>query len=226
MHVSNVLQDDTSSIDYNQGQHPSYGDCAADEATMARLENMCSIDDDLFQNEAMSSVAGVVSCSAVPHRTPLPDAVARRQTSEDAAGLLQATRQLQDKHMKTVFSKPIQPDNRTTTRALHIDRDVNGTAHQSRVLILDSTSPDPSTETVIPRGQSPPYVLVLDRDKLSLADTVALHGLCLEQENAFRIIMGPLEDAIRGIPLRDVPQLKMAVLGTAGAYGLHCLHCF
>ena len=165
MHVFNVLQDDTSSIDDNQGQHPSYGDCAADEATMARLENMCSIDDDVFQNEAMSSVAGIVSCSAVPHRTPLPDAVARRQTSEDAAGLLQATRQLQDKHMKTVFSKPIQPDNRTTTRALHIDRDVNGTAHQSRVMILDSTSPDPSTETVIPRGQSPPYVLVLDRDK-------------------------------------------------------------
>lgn len=215
-----MTQGGTSSDDGEyQGQNPSFDDYGADEATMARLENMCSIDDDIFNTGALSCVTGLMSCAAVPCRTPIPATMARRQTSADAAGLLQATRQLQDKHMKTVFSQPIQGNDRTSTTAshyLHIDRHDNGTAYQSRVMILDDKGRDPVTDTVIPRGQSPPYVLLPDNDKPSLADTVALHGLCSEQESAFRITMGPLELAISGVPLRDVPQLKLAILGTAG----------
>ena len=50
----------------------------------------------------------------------------------------------------------------------------------------------------------------------SLETTITLHNLCKEQEVAFCIIMGPLLQAMDGE--RNVPQLKFAVLGTAGEH--------
>lgn len=203
---------------------PVLQDYGADEETMERLaEGICHED---LHNASFSQVAVVVACKAEPCRIHLNESIARRQTPADVVGLGKAMQKLKDKKLQAMVAPPALECKPGITQQLCIDYDSSGRPVQARVLFMTTPALDNglaaiASVTVIPRGQSPPFVL-LPLDELPTLDTtIGLHRLCKEQEVAFRIIMGPLLQAMEGI--QDVQQLKFAVLGTAGAL-IRCVH--
>jgi hypothetical protein len=69
--------------------------------------------------------------------------------------------------------------------------------------------------TIVSASSAPPYVKIAGNVPPPLDVTILLHKLCPDQEYAFRLIMHNLSLHIAGEP--NVPQLKLAILGNAGA---------
>jgi hypothetical protein len=208
-------------------EHRLAYDFGADTETMDRLAAGLDIQNADDLDGPLADVAALVACAAQPHLEPLSESAAHRETAYDSTGLAAAKNLMKEKSMKTMFAKPCVEPYSTAQRRLVIDRNDRQEAQQARVVLLTDSltnKDDGITETIIPCGQSPPYVLLPLDQKPSQADTVSLHGLCDEQSLAFRIIMAPLEAAMRGERLQDVPQLLFAVLGTAGKHYDHLVH--
>lgn len=227
MPCMHMQTDDSSDDDMDHPPHwdgPSYHDNGADEETLERLAQGLPMEDLQDSNSSLAKVAAVVACQATPCITPLPDAVAYRTTPSIDVGLDNALHQLKDRKMKTAFAAAASPDNEASRRIMHIDYNREGQPVQARVLLMAPPPPDGTTasvasSTIVPRGQPLPYVLLPEGEAPTLDTTVILHNLDREQEVAFRIIMTPLEQTIAGV--KDIPQLKFTVLGSAGEPWVH-----
>lgn len=198
---------------------PAENDYGADEDTIDRLtQGLC--DEDLHDdNGLLSKVSAVVRCKAEPCLNPLDNSIARRQSSADNVGLTRAMQSLKDKKLKAVVAPSTSDEDCKARQRLQIQYDAQGRPVQARILLMTPPARDNglstiASVTVIARGQTPPYVLLPLEELPNLETTIALHNLCKEQEVVFRIIMGPLSQAMDGE--LNVPQLKFAVLGTAG----------
>ena len=225
------MQVDAASSSSDDSDEEWLANCGADDETVARLGDDVLFEPPADSSDIMHTLAGVVACRVKPCRQALAPEVAHNATEDDEADLKNACSVLREHKMARVLPKPLAPP---SGHSLHIEYDGQGNVTGARVLVMepqpgqdDSALQRIARTTILRSGEAPPYIRVPEAERPTVTTTAQLHHLCAEQEFAFRLIMDTLcleverQRCPRPDAARDIPQLTMALLGTAGTMRMH-----
>jgi hypothetical protein len=207
------------SDDDEEQQLHAMEDIGLDDDTLERLANVSCLEDipSDQSNYMMDTLSPLGAHHATVCHTPCEFGKAVHKYNDQWQRRIEsATENLKD----ISFQKQLVAQDRAVEadKRIRIERSNTGGALHAIVSFrpLPATSPGEWADSIIPHGESLPYIRLPNAERPSLDDTIRLCCLCEEQEFAFRLIMMPLLRHMQGD--EDVPQLTMTMLGGAGEF--------